>query len=457
MLETLFYIPESIGPYPVFGFGLLLLIWAVTSVGILAWLARRQGITSDTWSYVPLLLLIAAIILWVLPGISDPGLGLPVHGYGVMLLSGVLAGTGLTIYRARPLGIPADLILTLAFWAFVPGIVGARLFYILKHWQEFHTPGMEPVETAKRILNLTQGGLAVQGSLFGGLAGMVFFLAKRRVSPLAMLDLCAPGMMAGLALGRIGCFFHGCCFGGACDLPWAVEFPAGSPPYLHQAENGAITLPSLPEVREGRVFAQGLKVVGSAKSRAVITEVERGSPAEERGLRAGQTLLALGAASLRAGSAAKDALTVDPAQRALAELYRDGPVLAAIVADPGQKPVLVRWRATGPPMHGSAIHPTQIYSSIDAMVLCLFLLAYGPFAGRDGQVIAMLLTVYPVTRFLMEMIRTDEPKDWSMGFVHLNVFQVVSLGLLVGAVVLWTYILSGPPGKTLERQAAAAG
>ena len=406
---------------------------------------------------MPLLLLIAAILGWILPGISDPGLGLPVHGYGVMLLCGVLAGTGLIIHRARPLGIPLDLIFSLAFWAFIPGIVGARLFFVVMHWPEFHTPGMELVETAKRIVNVPQGGIAVFGALFGGLAGMVVFLTRRRISPLAMLDLCAPGMMLGLALGRIGCFFHGCCFGGACDLPWAVEFPAGSQPYVHEVEKGEIVLPSLAQVRKGSVFVEGLKVVGPAKGPAVITEVEKGSPAEKRGLRAGQTLLKIGMSSLRSGETVKDALTVDAAQRALVELYRDGPWLAARVAEPGQKPVLVRWPATGPPAHGIAIHPTQLYSTIDAMVLCLFLLAYGPFARRDGEVIAMLLTVHPMARFLMEMIRTDEPKDWSIGGLHLSLFQVVCLGIVAGAVVLWAYILSRPPGKVFERQMATQG
>ncbi len=264
-------------------------------------------------------------------------------------------------------------------------------------------------------------------------------------------------MMLGLALGRIGCFFHGCCFGGACDLPWAVEFPAGSQPYVHEVEKGEIVLPSLAQVRKGSVFVEGLKVVGPAKGPAVITEVEKGSPAEKRGLRAGQTLLKIGMSSLRSGETVKDALTVDAAQRALVELYRDGPWLAARVAEPGQKPVLVRWPATGPPAHGIAIHPTQLYSTIDAMVLCLFLLAYGPFARRDGEVIAMLLTVHPMARFLMEMIRTDEPKDWSIGGLHLSLFQVVCLGIVAGAVVLWAYILSRPPGKVFERQMATQG
>ena len=82
-------------------------------------------------------------------------------------------------------------------------------------------------------------------------------------------------------------------------------------------------------------------------------------------------------------------------------------------------------------------------------MLCLFLLAYGPFTRRDGALIAMFFTLYPVTRFLMELIRTDEPRSWSVGPVHLNIGQVASLWILAGAVVLWFYILRKPPGKAL--------
>ena len=50
----------------------------------------------------------------------------------------------------------------------------------------------------------------------------------------------APGLLIGLALGRLGCFLNGCCFGSPCELPWAVRFPPDSPPWLDQLNRGLL-------------------------------------------------------------------------------------------------------------------------------------------------------------------------------------------------------------------------
>ena len=139
MLQTLFHIPAEIAGYPVFGFGLLLAVWAVASVAMLAWLAWRQGFNADTWGYVPILLLLGAMICWVLPALCEPR-GLPIRGYGVMMLLAVVAGTLLAAWRAKRVGVDPDLIFSLAFWMIVPGIIGARAFYVIEYWQTEYWP-----------------------------------------------------------------------------------------------------------------------------------------------------------------------------------------------------------------------------------------------------------------------------------------------------------------------------
>src|SRR5208283_5548822 len=87
------------------------------------------------------------------------------------------------------------------------------------------------------------------------------------------------------------------------------------------------------------------------------------------------------------------------------------------------------------------VHPTQIYSTIDALILCLLLLVYDRFRRRDGELTALLMTIYPITRFLIERIRTDEAAIWGTG---LHISQNISLGILTVAVCLWIYVLRRP-------------
>lgn len=424
MRQTLFYIPDRIFGWPMFGLGVLLAVWAVASVLLLAWLVRRQGWNAETRGYLPLLAAIGAVIWLLLPRVAEPGLGLPIRGYGTMLLIAVTSGSALAAWRGYRVGIDPELTISLIFWGFVPGILGARIYYVATHWHEFPRPTLG--ETLTEIVNITQGGLVVYGALIGGLLGFGVFLLKNRLAPLAMLDILTPGMLLGLALGRMGCFLNGCCFGGVCDLPWAVRFPVGSPPYIQQAE-------------EGKIYLDGLKMLGPDQGPPVITEVEPGSLAEQQGLKPGQTMRAVNGMTVT---------TVYEARWALLSALRFRHAVAieaAGLSRPVRLPVL------DPPPRSAPVHPTQLYSTIDALVLCIFLLAFDPFKRRDGEVLALFLTVYPVNRFLMECIRTDEPGIWG---TPLTGAQFVSIAILAGAAGLWWYLLRRPPHKAFPAEVA---
>jgi len=341
-----------------------------------------------------------------------------------MLLIAFISGAALVAWRGYRVGIDPDLILTLVFWGFVPGILGARVYYVATHWVEFQRPTL--TATLGEIVNITQGGLVAYGSLIGGMLGFAAFFIKEKLPPLPMLDLLTPGMLLGLALGRLGCFLNGCCFGGVCDLPWAVRFPAGSPPYLQQAE-------------EGRIFLYGLKLLGPSQFSPVISEIEPGSPAEQQGMKPGQTLEAVNGVSVK---------TIYDARWALMSAHRYGREITLEVAGISRP---VRIPIPDPLPRTEPVHPTQLYSAFDALVLCLFLLAYDPFKRRDGEVLALFLTVYPINRFLMECIRTDEPGVWG---TPLNTAQFVSLAILVGVAGLWWRLLRRPPGKAFPAEAA---
>jgi phosphatidylglycerol:prolipoprotein diacylglycerol transferase len=423
MLQTLFTIPDHVGGVPLFGFGLLLAIWAIGSLVLLASLVWRQGINADTLSYLPLLVLIGAVILWVLPKLAEEQHGLPIRGYGVMLFLGVTSGTALTVWRGYRMGLDPDMVMTLVFWGVVPGIIGARTYYVVEYWHDFWTLGPTPwqtfLDTLGKIVNITEGGLVVYGSLAGGLIGFAVYVLRKRLPLWATLDLVAPGMLLGLVLGRIGCLMNGCCFGGPCDLPWAVTFPIGSPAYVR-------------EVQEGDIFVHGLKVVGLRGVPPAIHAVEPGSPAERHGLRAGLVIRSINGIPVS---------TIEGAQKLLVEAHEAGDEL---VVNTTASPHEARWTITPPLARSHPIHPTQLYDAVSALVLCLFLLAYDPFARRDGYLIALLLTLYPMCRFLLECIRTDEPPVLGTPF---HTGQVVSLLALAAAAGLWFHLLRRPPGR----------
>ena len=95
----------------------------------------------------------------------------------------------------------------------------------------------------------------------------------------------------------------------------------------------------------------------------------------------------------------------------------------------------------GAPQSSLPVHPAQLYSAVDALLLCLFLLAYYPYRRRDGEVFALMVTIHPIARFLQEIIRTDESAVFGTG---LSISQNISLLMLVGAAGLWLYLTRLP-------------
>ena len=414
MRSTLFYIPADVAGYPVFGFGLLLVVWAVGSALLLAWLVRRQGLNADTRGYLPVLLLLGAVIAYLLPAISQAD-GLPIRGYGMMLLVAVVSGVGMAVYRARRMGIEPELIMSLAFWLFVSGIVGARLFYLIEYWDKLFA-GKSLGQALVAAVSINEGGLVVYGMLVVGGGALLAFIYWYRVPGLALADLIAPSVAMGLAFGRIGCFLNGCCFGGPCDLPWALSFPADSGPHEQQ-------------IRLGQVY--GLLVVADRDHRPEIGNVQAGTPPAVVGLQTGDVIESIGGHKVT---------TLTEAQHELGEAFLAGGPLELTTAHG-----IYRLGALpGTHERSRPVHPTQLYSAIDAFLLCAFLIAYYPFRRHDGEVTALTLTLHPVSRFLLEIIRTDEGPVFGTG---LSISQNISLLVLAGGIGIWIYVSRQPRGS----------
>lgn len=449
MRQTLFKIPSTLFDLPVFGFGLLLAVWAAVSLMTLSVRARRHGFAAIVGD-LPLVAIVGAALWFVLPNLIEPD-GLPVRGYGVMLLLGVSAGVGLAIYRARQMGVDPEVIYSLGLWMFVAGILGARIFYVVQKWPEFRYDVFNQPRPWRDIwtsvFNVTQGGLVVYGSLIGAGLAVIFYVRRYKVPGLALADLIAPSMVLGLAFGRIGCFLNGCCFGGPTEVPWGMEFPWNSPPHLRQ-------------VTRGDIFLHGLKLEAGPLDQPVIAAVEPGSQAEKQGLKPGDIIAKINREQVRTLEDARYRLLrtwVDYGQTSSGVVVDDpdsGRLLQAggahVELELEGKSQIFLWQIHAKTEHSCPIHPTQLYASIKATLICLFLLAWYPFRRRDGEVVALMLTIYPVARFLIEAIRTDEPKI----FFGMSISQTISLALMAGAVGLWVYVLRQPPGTVWPRTAS---
>ncbi len=141
--------------------------------------------------------------------------------------------------------------------------------------------------------------------------------------------------------------------------------------------------------------------------------------------------------------------TVENTQLMLLELSGEGRRISIRVAG---DPQVKSWTLSAPLPRSRPVHPTQLYSFVDSLLLCLFLLAYYPFRTRDGEVMALTLTLHPISRFMLEIIRIDESAVFSTPW---SISQNISLVLLASAVVLWIYLLRQPRHVAFPKAAAA--
>jgi phosphatidylglycerol:prolipoprotein diacylglycerol transferase len=140
------------------------------------------------------------------------------YSFGLLVILGFLAGIALGGKLAKERGLQGETLLDGAVFILFASIAGARLLYVALNWKSF----------SGHLLNigaLWQGGMSFHGGVIAGVAAGVAYMRFRKVPLLAMADAAAPGIALGYAIGRIGCFLNGCCYGTPTDLPWGVVFP----------------------------------------------------------------------------------------------------------------------------------------------------------------------------------------------------------------------------------------
>ncbi len=139
--------------------------------------------------------------------------------YGVMAATGLLVALSLVVKAARREGIDPDRAWNLGILAILSSMVGSKLLMIINDWSYY---SQHPAEL------FSMATLQAYGVFFGGLivavAACLFYIRLNHMPMLKTCDVFAPGIAIGHAIGRLGCFAAGCCYGKPTSLPWAVTF-----------------------------------------------------------------------------------------------------------------------------------------------------------------------------------------------------------------------------------------
>jgi prolipoprotein diacylglyceryl transferase len=136
--------------------------------------------------------------------------------HGLLIALGIAVGTWLTGRELAKKGYDGALALGSLFLVVPLGLVGARLYHVLT---EYHRYTRNPFP---KVLEGWEGGLGIYGAVAGGFLGLLLFSWYRGITPLALADAAAPGLVLGQAIGRWGNYFNQELFGRPSDLPWAI-------------------------------------------------------------------------------------------------------------------------------------------------------------------------------------------------------------------------------------------
>jgi phosphatidylglycerol:prolipoprotein diacylglycerol transferase len=302
-----------------------------------------------------------------------PLVHIPIYGYGLMMVFAFLGCQWLAARLATRRGLDPEVFVNATLIALVSGVAGARLSHVLENWHDYTRPELGMWQNLWDMVNIRSGGLTLYGGLILATPITLWYFVHKGVNAKVALDVAAPCVALGIAIGRLGCFLNGCCYGADTNLAWGVTFPYGSNAYIDQFAGTTgehLLKPPPPQLFKDTPTGQRLYTADEAKA--------------------------------------------DPELRPIAAANRSNPV-----------------------------HPTQLYSTINALLIMMLVLAYIGGPHPAGRGLALLLMLEGPTRFLLELLRVEPPV---LGPMSLS--MVLGLGLFVVGIALW-FTLAAPRERPL--------
>lgn len=174
------------------------------------------------------------------------GLQFSINTYALCILIGIILAVVITSRRLTKRGAEPGIVLDIALWAVPLGIIGARLYHVLTHPDDYFYEGANvwnPFQPGA-IWNIWEGGNAIYGALLGGAIGVVIGCRFTGIRFLTFADALAPGLLVAQAVGRLGNWFNHELYGAPTDLPWGLEIESTNPAWPQGLAEGTLFHPT---------------------------------------------------------------------------------------------------------------------------------------------------------------------------------------------------------------------
>jgi prolipoprotein diacylglyceryltransferase len=431
--------------------------------------------------------------VWIFP--PD---GIPIYGFGAMLFVTFIVCTMWATRRGKAVGMPGEKVQDLVIWLFVSGIIGARVLYMIQYSNQFPDKSIGALIAA--FFQIWKGGIIFYGSALGGAAGYGLFywyvLRRLNVSGWKLADALAPCLALGLAIGRIGCYLNGCCWGQvAVEETCLVPLGGAHYPLLPAHARDQLVREYGLQSSTGFTLAPRDRSGLTSDPRSVVQFVEKDSPADKAGVKPGDRIIGVNgrpnaaivevfgseekvrrtvaeleklggeerpftANPSRSEFSSRVAFThVDQYLKAVETVSREGDAGSLTGSDElwelvndwprGQHELTLTVQRDGKDVSLPAfiprsvgLYPTQLYETISMVLLIFVLLAYYPFRRHDGQLLVLCMAGYAIHRFIDESLRIEP----TIG-LGLTLSQWGSVVIFAAAVGIELYLRKVMPSR----------
>ena len=145
-----------------------------------------------------------------------------VRPHGLLIAVGFFAGAVVMRRYSRARGIDDEVLWRVLTWGLVGGLIGMRVAWDLGHWREMRSP--------LDLIAVWNGGMSLLGGLVGAVALGAIVARRERLAALPLLDIAAPGIALGIAIGRVSDLIIGDHLGKPTTLPWGFRYVGGTMP-----------------------------------------------------------------------------------------------------------------------------------------------------------------------------------------------------------------------------------